>query len=151
MKTRHLLVSLTLGLGLAVGLLPVLGGQAGPAGVALQRPALSKVKEPGRQPLLAQGPVVTVCAGLCDYTTIQGAVDNANPGDVIKVAADTYTDIHQQAGVTQLVYINKSVTIRGGYLASDFSDPPDPDSDRHRSTGCVQAQKARHGAVGRVF
>jgi hypothetical protein len=54
---------------------------------------------------------------------MQAAVDAATPGDVIKVAAGTYTDIHSRAGVTQVVYISKSVTIRGGYTTSDWTSP----------------------------
>jgi len=55
------------------------------------------------------------------YATIQAAVDAATPGDTIKVAQGTYTDIHARAGVTQVVYIDKSVTIQGGYAASNWS------------------------------
>ncbi|MGQ9625588.1 MAG: hypothetical protein ACUVV0_01620 [Anaerolineae bacterium] len=40
--------------------------------------------------------------------TVQYAVDRAQEG------AGTYTDIHQPAGITQVVYITKTVTIRGG-------------------------------------
>jgi hypothetical protein len=57
---------------------------------------------------------------------IQYAVDVAAEGDLIKVAAGVYQDMHQRAGVTQTVYISKTVTIRGGYTALDFADPPDP-------------------------
>jgi hypothetical protein len=56
---------------------------------------------------------------------VQDAVDAASDDDVIKVAAGTYTDIHARTGVTQVVYIDKSVTIRGGYTTA-FTDPPDP-------------------------
>ncbi len=50
--------------------------------------------------------------------TVQYAVDAASDGDVIKVAQGTYTDIHARAGITQVVYISKTVTIRGGYDAT---------------------------------
>jgi len=74
----------------------------------------------------AQGPdgysvyyVAPSCTGLptpC-FNTVQAAVDAADaPGDVIKVAAGTY----------QVVHINKTVTIRGGYTTA-FADPPNPD------------------------
>lgn len=55
-------------------------------------------------------------------------MDAANEGDVIKVAAGTYTDIHQRA--TQVVYISETVTIRGGYTTTNgFAGPPDPDAN----------------------
>jgi hypothetical protein len=81
----------------------------------------------------------TVCpAGppTCDYSTIQDAVDAAGDGDVIKVAAGVYTDVQGRPApadypsppadgiVFQVVYISKSVTIRGGYTTTnDFADP----------------------------
>ena len=87
---------------------------------------------------------VTVCpAGppVCGYPTIQEGVDAATEGDVIKVATGVYTDVNGRPAptgygfpppggvVTQVVYITKTVTIRGGYTAPDFADPPDPDAN----------------------
>jgi hypothetical protein len=46
-------------------------------------------------------------------------VDAASSGDEIRVATGTYTDIHQRAGITQVVYITKTVTVRGGYTIAD--------------------------------
>lgn len=65
--------------------------------------------------------VTTVCMSGCDYNTIQDAVDAANDGDVIKVAAGTYTGVSVRSGSTQVVYINKSITIQGGYTLTDWS------------------------------
>jgi hypothetical protein len=60
------------------------------------------------------------------YATVQEAVDVAAPGIEIWVAAGTYTGVHDRpridvsttGSVTQVVYITKTVTIRGGYNAS---------------------------------
>jgi parallel beta-helix repeat protein len=67
----------------------------------------------------------TVCATGCDYSVIQDAVDAASNGDVIKVAAGTYDDVNNHSGLAQVVYVNKSVTIQGGYTTA-FTEPPDP-------------------------
>jgi parallel beta-helix repeat protein len=61
-------------------------------------------------------------------------VDEASDGDVIRVAAGTYTDIHSilhgMDPVTYVVNIDKNLTVRGGYTTTDdFADPPDPDSN----------------------
>ncbi len=57
--------------------------------------------------------------------TIQYAVDVAAPGDEIQVATGVYTDVQVRTGITQVVYISKTVTVRGGYTTSNWalSDP----------------------------
>jgi hypothetical protein len=73
-----------------------------------------------------------VCPSGCSYSSIQAAVDAANPGDVIKVAGGSYADVHARPPlygeptevITQVVFITKTVTIRGGY-SDTFADPPD--------------------------
>ncbi|MBN1484349.1 MAG: hypothetical protein JXA37_06465 [Chloroflexia bacterium] len=70
----------------------------------------------------------TVCpAGppTCDYRLIQQAVNAAAPGDIIKVAGGVYSDVHSYAGHSQVVYISRSLSLRGGYVPP-FSEPPDP-------------------------
>lgn len=87
--------------------------------------------------LSVQAASYTVCpAGppTCDFNTIQAAVDAAKNGDIIKVAAGTYTDVHERPRrdivvggvVNQVVYIDKSVTVQGGYTPLNFSAPPNP-------------------------
>jgi hypothetical protein len=66
-----------------------------------------------------------VCPSGCPYATVQSAVDAANDGDVIKIAAGTYTGVSARVGVTQVVYISKSVTLQGGYTTNWIT--PDPE------------------------
>ncbi len=70
--------------------------------------------------------------------TVQYAVDTADHQDLIKVATGVYTDVQglpvppwyddppASGIITQVVYISKTVIVRGGYAASDFAEPPDP-------------------------
>jgi hypothetical protein len=69
------------------------------------------------------------------HITIQEAVDAASPGDVIQVATGVYTDVHGLLAppgypnpptsgiITQVVYISKTVTIRGGYTTTNWTTP----------------------------
>ncbi|MBN1535592.1 MAG: right-handed parallel beta-helix repeat-containing protein [Anaerolineales bacterium] len=57
------------------------------------------------------------------FGSIQTAVDSAADGEEIHVAAGTYTDIHARNGITQVLYISKTVTIQGGYSISNWSSP----------------------------
>jgi len=109
-RIKQLFISLTLGLGLTLALLWLLNGDM----------PFAHADSPHY--------VAPDCTGVpapC-HTTIQEAVDAAAPGDEILVAAGVYTDIHQRGTITQVVYISKTVTIRGGYNA-DFS-AWDPDT-----------------------
>jgi thermitase len=82
------------------------------------------------------GAVLTVChGGGCDYDNIQEGVNAARDGSIIKVASGTYTGVNDYGNLAQVVYISKSVTIRGGY-APAFTDPPDP----HANPTTIDAQ-----------
>jgi len=122
MKSKRLVIALAPGLGLILTLLLALSIVEG---LAL---SVAEGQDSGSPARAAPAADLTVCpAGppACDYASVQAAVDGASPGDVIKVAAGTYTDIHQRAGITQVVYISKTVTIRGGYTTTNWatSDP----------------------------
>ncbi|HHH40574.1 MAG TPA: PKD domain-containing protein [Chloroflexi bacterium] len=62
------------------------------------------------------------CAGAPSpcYTTLQAAVDAASPGDEVRIAQGTYTGVQQRNGITQVVYLAKSLTLLGGWNG-DFS------------------------------
>jgi len=100
---------------------------------------------PGHRPLAHAAPAAAltterhVCP-TCPYTTVQAAVDAADPGDVIKIASGVYTGVHGRAAptgydgyhgpavITQVVYLSETVTLRGGYTTA-FTDPPDPEAN----------------------
>jgi len=48
--------------------------------------------------------VLTVCASGCDYASIQAAIDDASPGDVIQLSAEIYTE---------RLDIGKRITLQG--------------------------------------
>ncbi len=108
MNARKFLVALALAIGLTLGVLWLLAS-ANP--FAQAAPAAD----------------LRVCPSGCPYSTIQAALDAANPGDVIKVAQGNYGDMRTLASLntatftaTQIAAITKSITLRGGYN-NDFS------------------------------
>ena len=126
MKTKHSFFSLTLSLGLALALLWLVNG--------------------GLQPARADATPVHYVAttgsdsGDCSNSvspcrTVQYAVDQAGAGDEVRVAAGVYSDVSARPRqditttgvVTQVVYLAKSVTVRGGYTTADW-DTSDPEA-----------------------
>ena len=64
-----------------------------------------------------------VCqSGSADFTSIQAAVDAAQPGDLVKVAAATYTESKLISATQYNLYVDKTLTIRGGYTCGDFTN-----------------------------
>jgi hypothetical protein len=126
MKHRHLLSAFTLGLGLPLALLWLFTLRGGASFIH------------------ADGPhhVALDCAGVpapC-HTFLQDAVDAASTGDVILIAAGTYSDVHARAVppgyphppasgvISQVIYISKTVTLMGGYTPTDWTTP-DPEAN----------------------
>ena len=60
------------------------------------------------------------------FTNIQTAVDVATQDDLIKVASGVYTDTHLKEGLTQIVYLSKTLSIQGGYTTTNWTTP-DPE------------------------
>ena len=111
-------IVLALGFSLVAALLWLMGGS-----IASVTAAPAPLAAPN-----ASATELHVCPSGCAYSSVQAAVDAAGDGDVIKVAAGTYTGVSARNGVTQAVYISKTVTIRGGYTTSDW-DTCDPDAN----------------------
>ena len=125
MRLPRLGLTALCGLGLLVGVLLVMGNSC-PSRVALaQGPTIRYV---------APAPVGSDSGNDCadssaPCATVQHAVDVAGVGDEIRVATGVYTDVHARPRadivstgvVTQVVYISKTVTVRGGYTTTDWS------------------------------
>jgi len=125
-NTRRLLVTFGLGLGLALGLLWGLGG-APPTAHAGAGDVYCVT--------LAGGGPYAACDQV--FTNVQDAVDAADGGEEIRVASGIYTGVSTRTAplwysgpssvITQVVYISKTITVRGGYTTTNgFTAPPDP-------------------------
>jgi len=58
-----------------------------------------------------------------DYSAVQAAVDaSSDPGDVVKVAGYC-VGVNAYGGLTQTVYLSKTLTIRGGYTVTNWTTP----------------------------
>ncbi len=106
-----------MGLAATFTLLAVIGGGALPNGRPVQAAPGVLYVAPGGN-----------CGTILCYSTVQAAVDAAQAGDEIRIAAGTYSGINNQGGKPQVVYIAKSLTLRGGYTTSNWNTP-DPEAN----------------------
>lgn len=111
MKAKQLLISLTVGLGLVLSLLWLLNGRSTTPVTAAPAAATRYVDDTGSDATDCSS-VVSPCQ------TIQYAVDQAGADDEIRVAGGDYAGVQARGGVTQVVYISQSLTLRGGYNAA---------------------------------
>ncbi|MDY7076381.1 MAG: right-handed parallel beta-helix repeat-containing protein, partial [Chloroflexota bacterium] len=89
----------------------------------------------GPRPVLAQAGtgVIRVAMSGTDVTgcgstaapcrTVQYAIDQAVSGDEIHVATGLYTDVSARYGITQVIYIEETITIQGGYTTTNWATP----------------------------
>jgi parallel beta-helix repeat protein len=120
-KVKRLLASLTLGVGYALALLLLLTlATTGSTGSDTVYAATGSV-----YCVTPEGGAYADCDRV--FTTVQAAVDAATGGEAIRVAAGTYTDLHtaEVAGqtITQVVYIEKDLILRGGYTTTNWTTP----------------------------
>ena len=122
MKARQLLIPIVLAAGVTLalaGLLRESGREAAAAPLAPWRYVATTGSDAGNDCTNQGSPC----------RTVQHAVDVADSGDTIKVASGTYSDVHARPQdditstgvVTQVVYLRKSVTLRGGYTTENWS------------------------------
>jgi hypothetical protein len=122
-RGKCLSIALALGLGLAVALLllSALGAQR----VALAQAGTGVIR------VATTGSDAVGCGGAGNpCRTVQYAVNAAQPGEEIRVATGVYTGVHNIPALstdlftaTQLVFIDKSVQVRGGYPAGNWTAP----------------------------
>jgi hypothetical protein len=115
-KIKLICTAPLLAIALLVALLAAAGWQAGNFSVANAQGIVRYASPNG------------VDAGDCSASaspcrTIQYAVDQAASGDEVRIAAGAYTGINTQGSQSQVVYIAKSISLRGGYTPSNWGTP----------------------------
>jgi uncharacterized repeat protein (TIGR01451 family) len=105
-KTAQMTFVLLAGLFLATATTRVATSVVAPPGVLYVAPGAN----------CGSGITVTNC-----YDNVQAAVDAAPPGAEIRIAAGAYTHTNNHGGLTQALYISKTLTVRGGYTITNWS------------------------------
>ena len=119
--SKRLILTVTLGLGLTLALLGLLTSTAWRSALAQSGTGVLRVATTGSNAF--------DCGGETNpCRTVQFAVDRAQWGEEVRVASGIYTGVNNYAGLAQVVYISKTVTIRGGYTATNWTTP-DPDAN----------------------
>ncbi|GAG35654.1 unnamed protein product, partial [marine sediment metagenome] len=121
-RRMRVLVSVVLGLLALGGTLALLGAWDGGPGMVYAQSGTGVIR------VSTTGTDAVGCGGVTPCRTIQYAVDQALPGEEIRVAQGTYTGVSARSGMTQVVYISKTVTIRGGYTPANWTTP-NPDAN----------------------
>ena len=129
---RYLPITLALALGMIVALVSVVGGLASREVQAMPGEPSSigqdEIDE-GFIRVAISGEDTPGCGAEGDpCRTVQYAVDEALPGDEIRVATGTYTGTNSYGGLSQLVYLTRAVTIRGGFTTTNWTTP-DPEAN----------------------
>ncbi len=132
-KRQGLFITPALGLGLFLVLPWLLIGKAPQVNSAQPEAGIIRVATTGSD-------IPTCGSQASPCQTVQYAVDLAQPNDEVRVASGIYTGVKghtlpigypeppASGLITQVVYINKTVTIRGGYTTA-FTDPPNPETN----------------------
>jgi hypothetical protein len=143
---QRLLLASALGLGLTLGVTILLAGplpaRAGPAA------AVRYVTTTGRDFVSSLPNDCTNPKDPCGR--LRHAVSRANPGDEIHVAERLYTDLHSLSGVMQVVYVDRSIVVRGGYTSDQDQEPqaaPHHAERQGRGTGGLY-HRGRHCRAG---
>ncbi len=129
----RLLVALFVVLALWVGVAAVLATPAGRAA-----PQIHYVAKTGTDS--------ASCTAVNPCLTINRAISNATDGDEIRVAAGTYNDVEATNGFTQVVYLDESVRLLGGFSSSDWVT-----QDSANNPTIIDAQSSTHPRARGIY
>lgn len=111
-KTQRVLIPLLSAAVLLAALLVEIGWLAGAPGSARSLGQVLYVAPGGS------------CGGAAPcYASIQAAADQAVAGDEIRAAAGVYSGTNTQGGLSQVVYLSKSLSLRGGFTTGNWITP----------------------------